>query len=158
MKKCILEKKLAKAKKQTKHILKHYHSKKALKKIHAVYEKERRKKKKNEINDQLKKGNAYYLKVQKLTKRIETMSLQLANIISDKESAERELSSNSDVQDSIFSNRSPSDESIRSQNSQTNNIREQLAECLDEEVVEDDEHACLECANCKQCQNMLLIE
>ena len=55
---------------------------------------------------------------------IETMSLQLANIISDKESAERELSSNSDVQDSIFSNRSPSDESIRSQNSQTNNIRE----------------------------------
>lgn len=147
----LLKKKLLKAKNERKHILKRYNSNNALKKIHALYEKERRKKRKSEIDKRLQIGNGNYLKVQRLSKRIQIMNEQLNQAVIISDESDHELSANSDVQDSIFSNQSSTNTPSGSPQS--------ADDCVDDEdqVLQDDDHACYECANCKRRQNMLLI-
>ena len=58
-----------------------------MKNLHACYEKERSKKRRPQIKEQLKKANFHYLKSKRLVRRIKKMNAEL-NIISDESSIE----------------------------------------------------------------------
>ena len=132
----ILRKKLAKANEELNNILKIYkNSEEDLKKLHAIYEKERSKKRRPQIEGRLKKANFHYLKSKRLVRRIKKMSDEL-HIITDDSSTE---SSNND-----------------SSTEASNNV-ENICDSSTEASNNVENHTCHECSNCKRRQNMMLI-
>ena len=149
MRSSILKRKISKTKIELKNIITKYNSKNNLKKLHAIYEKQRHSKHSRanqSIDKRLKIANYQYLKTKRLLNRIKKMNQELLNIISDESSCSHD--SNQTVKRNVneFVEEDENNNEITQEERNTQN-----------DIVNEEEYACLECANCKRCQNMLLV-
>ena len=135
-------------------ILIQYNAEEELKSIHALYEKYRKQRPNEAINEQLKKSNTHYLKYMRLTKKINEMKAAFCS--------ETDSLSLESLEDTICSNttldiNSDSNDSISNiLNTIVSPVSEDLSNEEEYEVEED--HCVLQCANCKRRQNVELIE
>ena len=124
-----------------KEILSHYNCKEELKAIHALFEKQRTKKAKDDIDERLKSANNHYVQYMRLTKKIQEMKNEI--------SMETDIQSLESLEDTICSNTDLG--FISDSNDSISNILNSITSSSEDNSNESEEetHSVLQCANCK---------